>query len=55
MSKDDIFTKEYKNAKKLWAPYVENIANIRFIETDSHYFQSADSEKLIDIICDLLK
>lgn len=55
MSKDDIFTKEYKNAKKLWAPYVENIANIRFIETDSHYFQSADSEKLIDIISDLLK
>ncbi len=55
ISKTDIFTKHYKFAKELWSAYAANISNICFIDTSSHYFQSANSNELVDIIQNILK
>ena len=50
ISKNDIFTKNYKNAEKLWKKYAANVVNIEFIEGNSHYFQSESSDILVDMI-----
>ena len=50
MSKTDRFTKDYKNAEKLWNRYVNKIHCIKFIDTDSHYFQASESDMLVKII-----
>ena len=55
MSKTDPFTKNYVQAKNLWSKYAEDIKNLYFIHSDSHYFQSANSRELVDIIAGILK
>ncbi len=55
MSKHDVFTKEYEKAEELWAPYVENVSNIHFIDTCSHYFQASNSHELVNIILNFVK
>lgn len=50
INKNDMFTKNYKNAKKLWSRYSENRVSVEFIESGSHYFQSDNAEELFDII-----
>lgn len=55
ISKSDLFTKNYKNAEILWAPYVNTLLQIQYIETDSHYFQSNNSDELINIIKRIIK
>ncbi len=55
ISKTDAFTKNYENAEKLWSPYADNISGVHFIETNSHYFQSTNSDELVDIIKNIIK
>ncbi len=50
ISKKDMFTKNYKNAEKLWKKYASNVVNVEFIGSNSHYFQSENSDILVDII-----
>ncbi len=50
ISKKDMFTKNYKQAEKLWKKYADNVVNVEFINSNSHYFQSENSENLIDIL-----
>ncbi len=50
LSKNDIFTKNYRQTEKLWNKYAENVARICYIETDSHYFQSENSQELVEIL-----
>lgn len=50
ISKDDIFTKNYRQAEKLWLKYVQNLKGVSFISSESHYFQRDDSDSLSDII-----
>ena len=55
ISKNDPFTKNYDYALELWRKYASDINNVYFIDTDSHYFQSSDSKKLVDFISEILK
>ena len=50
ISKNDRFTKKYESAEILWKNYSELVESISFIDSESHYFQSDDSDKLIRII-----
>ncbi len=54
LSKTDIFTENYQDAQELWARYSENLKDIHFIETNSHYFQKDNSNELIDIILNII-
>ena len=54
MSKTDPFTKDFINAEALWSKYALNINNLRFIESDSHYFQSSNYAELVDIITSII-
>lgn len=50
LSKQDLFTENYTDAATLWGRYAKNIAQIHYIDTESHYFQSAQSEELLRIL-----
>ena len=50
VSKTDPFTRRYKAAEKIWSRYAQNISKVEFISTDSHYFQSTESDELADIV-----
>ncbi len=50
ISKRDIFTRNYSQAEKIWDGYAENVKNIHFIDSASHYFQSESSDMLAKII-----
>ena len=50
VSKNDMFTKNYRQARRLWEKYADNVAEVCYIESNSHYFQSESSEALADII-----
>ncbi len=54
ISKNDPFTKNYAKAKELWSKYAQEIKNVVFIESSSHYFQSANAEALAHIIKEIL-
>ena len=54
MSKTDPFTRNYAEAETLWSSYVTNINKVCYIASDSHYFQSSDSKKLVDIISNIV-
>ncbi len=50
LSKNDRFTQKYESAEILWRNYSEFVEKVRFIDSESHYFQSDDSDELIRII-----
>ena len=50
ISKYDVFTKNYDEAKSLWKKYFDNVHEQYFIDTHSHYFQSVNSNEVADII-----
>ena len=50
ISKYDMFTKNYDEAKTLWGKYFNNVCEPYFIDTHSHYFQSVNSNEVADII-----
>ncbi len=49
INKKDMFTPNYNQAEKIWKKYVTVIDGVYFIESDSHYFQRDNAEKLIGI------
>ena len=54
ISKTDSFTRNYKDAEKLWSLCADNLNNIHFIETDSHYFQSDECDTLVDMLLEII-
>jgi surfactin synthase thioesterase subunit len=50
ISKKDPFTKNYDIAESIWKRYTDNVIGIRYIDSNSHYFQSDNSNELIEII-----
>ncbi len=54
ISKTDIFTENYQDAKRLWSKYSESLQDIHYIDTNSHYFQKDNSDELIDIIFSII-
>ena len=50
ISKKDIFTKNYAQAEKCWSIYAENLKKVKFIDSESHYFQSDNAEELIKLL-----
>lgn len=54
ISKRDIFTENHEQANCIWKRYGENIGDTLFIESDSHYFQAKDAEKLMELIRGLM-
>jgi len=50
ISKEDIFTKNYKNAEKNWSHYFSTINNVHFIDTKNHYFQAEKPAEVAIII-----
>ena len=50
ISKKDIFTKNYRQARSLWKKYADNVEQVHYIESDSHYFQSENCDRLTDLI-----
>ncbi|MBQ8766329.1 MAG: hypothetical protein IJZ16_05935, partial [Clostridia bacterium] len=55
ISKTDPFTKNYKDAEKLWKRTADNFNKIYYIESDSHYFQSKNSDLLAEVIINVIK
>ena len=50
ISRDDYFTRNSDDAEKCWNIYAENVKEIKFIESRSHYFQSDNAEELVKLI-----
>lgn len=50
ISKNDIFTKKYENTEPAWSKYVCGLVNVKFIDSNSHYFQSDNSDELLKLI-----
>ncbi len=50
ITKTDMFTKNYEQADKLWIKYFKSVSSVHFIDSESHYFQKDNAEKLIGII-----
>lgn len=50
ISKDDIFTKNYKKAEQIWEKYFIQVEKIHFINSKNHYFQAHNHTEVADII-----
>ena len=50
LSRDDLFTPDCQNAAELWAAHAESVSGIRYIDSSTHYFQSADARELAEIL-----
>ena len=54
INKNDIFTKDYENAAENWRKYAENEVPVRYIESDTHYFQSKNADVLAKMIAEII-
>ncbi|MBE6803570.1 MAG: amino acid adenylation domain-containing protein, partial [Ruminococcaceae bacterium] len=54
ISKTDIFTKNYMDAERLWKIRSSNFNKVHYIDADSHYFQTKNSDTVARIITDIL-
>lgn len=52
INRNDIFTKDHKNAAENWQKYAENEVLVRYIESDTHYFQSKNADILAKMIAE---
>ena len=50
ISQKDVFTRNYNDAHKCWSRYAENVKKVKFIDTESHYFQSDNADELANSI-----
>ena len=50
LGKNDIFTKHYSKPAKSWQKYIDGINTVTVLATSNHYFQSAESRKLADVL-----
>ena len=55
IAKNDIFTQNYKSAKKRWTNYVSNTLTVKIIDETSHYFLEDSESALYDIIIQKLE
>lgn len=55
VSKTDPFTKNYRDAEKLWKKTADNFNLVHYINSDSHYFQSDNSDELTEIILKIIE
>ena len=55
ISKNDIFTPDFEDAEKNWQKYTHNKVNVRYIESDSHYFQAENADVLAEMIAETIK
>ncbi len=53
INKNDGFTKQYKNADKIWQKYINEPCQTHYIDPTSHYFQSDNSDVLAKIIIEI--
>ena len=54
ISKTDIFTKNHMDAERLWKIRSSNFNKVYYIDADSHYFQTENSDTVARIITDIL-
>lgn len=50
LSREDIFTQSHSYASELWNRYIEHVDAIHYIDSATHYFQSANASELADIL-----
>ena len=55
ISKKDLFTLNYRNAKKRWSYFVRDVCSVRYIKTKTHYFQAKNANQLFSLFQDALK
>jgi len=55
ISKKDIFTRNHKQAEKIWKNYAEDVRNIHFIDSATHYFQSENSDMLTKMLLAIIR
>lgn len=55
IAQNDIFTRNFKSAKKRWANYVSNTLTVKIIDETSHYFLEDSESALYDIIIQKLE
>lgn len=54
INKNDIFTTNHKDAGKNWQKYTTNEVSVRYIESDTHYFQSKNADVLAEMIAEII-
>ncbi|MBR5247037.1 MAG: AMP-binding protein, partial [Clostridia bacterium] len=55
ISKTDIFTRNYEDAERLWKSVASAFVEVHYIEAQTHYFQSDESEKIAQIITKIIE
>lgn len=50
ISKNDMFTRNYKQARALWLKYCNDVSAVEYIESMTHYFQTDNAHELTNII-----
>ena len=50
VTKDDIFTPNYKKADKIWGEYVDKVEETVVIDGNNHYFLVESSDLIADVI-----
>lgn len=53
VSRYDLFTQSYPDAKPLWEKIVSAVNRIQFIDSPTHYFQSTNAASLADILLEV--
>ncbi len=53
INKLDIFTSNFEQALENWSKYAENVIDVRYITTKTHYFQADNSRELVEILLDI--
>lgn len=49
-SREDIFTHSHPRAVELWNRYIEDVSAVHYIDSTTHYFQSAQASELAEIL-----
>lgn len=55
ISRNDLFTRNYKSAEDKWSPYVSKVSSVCLIDSKTHYFQSEEAVFLYEYIVSKLK
>ncbi len=55
LSKKDPFTRNYRLAASRWAPYVNRVCSLHFIDSNTHYFQTEQAELLYSDLLQTMK
>lgn len=50
LSRNDLFTRDYRDAVDRWSQYVTGVESVHYIDAPTHYFQAAEATVLADIL-----